>query len=126
MINNEDKIGYFDYLTKKLITRCHLPKKEAANIIEYSSLDKLLNEYEAENKMLRDQLRFAVATLSSEKELEAYNAFVAKHNQSCRNTKATGGMMPYIKQIGHGLGCCTTVYCQVCGASKDITDSSVW
>lgn len=84
------------------------------------------NEYEEENKYLRSQLNLSIVSLSSEAELEAYNQFVKKHERCRLKYKVDGGKMPYVIQQGNGLGCCTTVYCQVCGASKDITDSSVW
>lgn len=87
---------------------------------------EIVNEYEAENRELRDQLRYSVAFLHSDKELEAYNAFCKKH-ESCRLTaKINGGKIPYVTQYGTGVGVCTTVHCQVCGESEDITDSTIW
>ena len=87
---------------------------------------EIQNGFESENKMLKNRLRFSVAELNSDKELDAYNEFCDKHLQCRLDSKLHGGMMPYIKQLGTGIGICTSVHCQVCGASKDITDSSVW
>ncbi|MBR3739473.1 MAG: hypothetical protein IKN04_03325 [Clostridia bacterium] len=112
-----DTIAYHEQRAKEAIERANKTREEVAQEIK--------NEFAEENARLKEQLRFSVATLSSEKELRAYNDFVDEH-RTCRLTKATGGMIPYVIQHGHGLGCCTTVYCQVCGASKNITDSSVW
>lgn len=39
---------------------------------------EIVNEYETENRELRDQLRYSVAFLNSDKELEAYKAFCKK------------------------------------------------
>ena len=112
-----DTIAYHEQRAKEAIERANKTREEVAQEIK--------NEYAQENARLKEELRFAIATLSSEKELDAYNAFVNKHRK-CRLTKATSGMIPYVIQRGHGLGCCTTVYCQVCNKSEDITDSSVW
>lgn len=112
-----DTISYHEQRAKELADRANKTREEVDQEIK--------NEFAEENARLKEQLRFSVATLSSEKELRAYNDFVDEH-RTCRLTKATGGKIPYVIQHGHGLGCCTTVFCQVCGASKDITDSSVW
>lgn len=112
-----DTIAYHEQRAKEAIERANKTREEVAQEIK--------NEWEEENKRLKEQLRLSVASLASEKELVAYNAFVKKH-EKCRLTKATGGMKPYVIQHGHGLGYCTKVYCQVCGQSEDITDDSVW
>ena len=87
---------------------------------------ELVNEFAEENAMLRDDLRLSVARLSSEKELDAYTQFVEKHSECRMRSIADGGKMPYVTQIGTGVGTCTKVHCQVCGESEDITDISVW
>lgn len=84
------------------------------------------NEHDAENRQLRDRLRFCVAELHSEKELEAYKAFVQEHEKCRLDTKINGGKMPYVIQYGTGIGVCTTVVCQACGEKKDITDIDLW
>lgn len=87
---------------------------------------EIVNGHDAENKRLKDMLRFCVAELYSEKELEAYNAFCEKHMKCRLDTKIHGGMMPYVVQYGTGIGVITKVHCQVCGEEEDITDSDVW
>jgi hypothetical protein len=83
------------------------------------------NEYAKENRLLNQKLKFSIASVSSEKELNDYNAFVEKH-LVCRQTKATGGALPIISQYATGIGICTKLTCPVCGAEQDITDTSVW
>ena len=84
------------------------------------------NEYESEISALKDRLRFCVGVLNSDKELDAYNEFCRKHMECRMDTKYHGGMIPYITQYGTGIGVCTTVHCQVCGAKEDITDDTFW
>jgi hypothetical protein len=83
------------------------------------------NEWKEENASLRRQLGLSVVSLSSDKELNAYKIFCSKH-MACRKTKIDGGKVPYIVQNHTGVGTITHVCCQVCGASEDITDTSVW
>lgn len=84
------------------------------------------NEHDAENRQLRDRLRFSVAELNSEAELDAYHKFVKEHEKCRLDRKIDGGKMPYVIQYGTGIGVCTTVVCQACGAKQDITDMSIW
>lgn len=113
-----DAIAYHEQRAEEAIERANKTKEEVVQEIK--------NEWEEENKRLKEQLRFSVASLASEKELADYHAFVKAH-EACRLTsKAAGAKMPYVKQFGVGIGCCTYVYCQVCGKHQDITDSSIW
>lgn len=84
------------------------------------------NEHDAENRRLKERLRFSVAELNSEKELEAYRDFVKRHEPCRMGLRINGGKIPYVIQYGTGIGIATTVVCQVCGAKEDITDSSIW
>ena len=83
------------------------------------------NKFAEENARLNQQLKFSIASVASEKELEEYNNFVSKH-LICRQTLSTGGAAPIIMQHGTGIGVCTTLKCPVCLEEKDITDTSVW
>lgn len=113
-----DAIAYHEQRAEEAIERANKTKEEVVQEIK--------NEWEEENKRLKEQLRFSVASLASEKELADYHSFVKAH-EACRLTsKAAGAKMPYVKQFGVGIGCCTYVYCQVCGKHQDITDSSIW
>jgi len=85
-----------------------------------------LNEYERENEQLKKKLRFSVARLGSDSELEMYKQFCDEHKKCMSGDRANWGKAPYVKQYGTGMGTCTEVYCQVCGAHKDITDMSNW
>ena len=87
---------------------------------------EIVNEYEEENKQLRERLRFSWGEFGSEKELEAYNEFVNEHMHNRTTSKANGGLQPYIIPHYTGIGCAKTVVCQICGQTKDITDTSVW
>lgn len=86
---------------------------------------EIQNEYAAENASLKQELKFAIASVSSEKELEDYNNFVNEH-LVCRQTKATGGSLPIITQYATGIGMCTTIKCPICLKELNITDTSVW
>ena len=86
---------------------------------------EIVNKHDEENEELKSELRFTIASVASEQELEAYNAFTKDHLK-CRTTRATGGKMPIIQQIGTGIGVITELTCPVCGAKQDITDTSVW
>lgn len=99
-------------------------KEKSAKTREEVALE-IKNEYAKENRMLNQKLKFSIASVSSEKELNDYNAFVEKH-LVCRQTKATGGALPIIKQHATGLGMCTKLVCPVCHEEWDITDISVW
>ena len=99
-------------------------REKAAKTREEVAAD-IVNEYADENMRLKNELSFAIASVSSEKELNDYTIFQCEH-LACRNTKATGGMMPIIQQIGTGIGVCTYLECPVCHEKKDITDTSVW
>lgn len=86
---------------------------------------EIKNEYAAENELLKQQLKFSISSVASEKELKDYIDFVNTHLM-CRQTKATGGALPIISQYATGIGICTKLTCPVCGAEQDITDTSVW
>ena len=100
--------------------------REVAHRSKEEVIREIRNEHDAENAELKDQLRFSVVTLSSEKELEAWNAFVEKHTPCRLTTKYAGGQIPYITQYGTGIGAVTKAHCQVCGAVEDISDYDVW
>ena len=87
---------------------------------------EIKNEHDEENQYLKNELRYSVARLNSDKELEAWNRFVEKHEPCRLKRKIDGGKIPYITQYGTGIGICTKAHCQVCGESEDITDSEVW
>ena len=86
---------------------------------------EIQNEFAKENYLLKEELKFSIAKVSSTKELEDYNLFVKEHIP-CRSSKATGGAMPIITQFATGIGTCTKLQCPVCLAEKDITDIDAW
>lgn len=100
--------------------------REQAHRTREEVAQEIKNEYAEENQQLRDELRFSVASLSSALELERYEDFCKRHLDCRLKNKSTGGKIPYVIQCGTGVGTSTKVYCQVCGASEDITDTSVW
>ena len=87
---------------------------------------EIRNEHDEENRTLKSILKYSVATLHSDLELERYKKFCEQHEECRLKTKIDGGKMPYVVQYGTGIGVCTKVYCQACGKFEDITDSSVW
>lgn len=99
--------------------------REKANKTREEVRKETINEYEEENRLLKKRLEYAVAFLGSDLELDRYKEFVAEHKK-CRCNKTNSGMIPYVQQYGTGVGVATTVVCQVCGATKDITDVNSW
>ena len=99
--------------------------REKANKTREEVAAGIVNEHDAENARLKEELSFAIASVSSEKELDAYISFTSRH-LACRNTKATGGACPWIMQYATGIGMTTKLRCPVCGQEEDITDTSVW
>ena len=99
---------------------------EKAAMTKEEVKSEVINEYAQENERIKAELRYAVAFLYSDAELEAYNEFVKEHEPCRLDLKVNGGKMPYVVQTGTGIGVCTKVCCQICGASKDITDTSIW
>lgn len=87
---------------------------------------EIRNEHDEENRTLKSILKYSVATLHSDLELERYKKFCDQHEECRLKTKIDGGKMPYVVQYGTGIGVCTKVYCQACGKFEDITDNSVW
>ena len=67
----------------------------------------------------------------SETESEAARAFIKEHKDCCmkklgkRFFSSIGGEFTYTI-IPTGLGLCTRIQCNSCGASKDITDTNNW
>lgn len=82
---------------------------------------EIANEHDEENAALKQRLKFSVAELQSEEEYQAYQDFIEAHSKCIE-----GGRIPYVVQTATGIGVSTTVHCQVCKASQNITDTSVW
>ena len=99
-------------------------REKAAKTREDVAKD-IRNEHEEENELLKQQLKFSIASVASEKELKDYIDFVNTHIMR-HQTKATGGTLPIIKQHATGIGICTKLVCPVCNEEWDITDISVW
>lgn len=124
--NEVDKI--FDQL-RRSVHKCIDDEKRWRNKAHSDKeliIAEIRNEHDAENRMLKTELRYSVATLHSDLELERYKSFCEKHSECRLKTKEDGGKMPYVVQYGTGIGVCTKVYCQACGKFEDITDFDVW
>ena len=113
-----ESIEYYQENYNEALQRANKTKEEV--------IQEIQNEYAEENKRLKEQLRLSVVQLASEQELKAYNEFVEEHLQCARKFRIHDGKVPYVIQKGTGVGTCSSVHCQICGASKDITDVSVW
>ena len=100
--------------------------RDKANRDKEVIMAEIRNEHDEENRTLKSILKYSVATLHSDLELERYKKFCEQHEKCRLKTKIDGGKMPYVVQYGTGIGVCTKVYCQACGKFEDITDSSVW
>jgi len=100
-------------------------RKQAQKTREEVRADTI-NEYESENRILKNKLKYAVVVLGSDLELERYKQFIAEHENCGKGYKIDSGRFPYVKQFGTGIGISTTVICPICGAEYDITDTSNW
>ena len=99
---------------------------ERADRTEAQVRADIVNEFAHENECLRRELKYSVACVHSDMELEAYNRFVEDHQKCQLNFKIDSGKMPYVVQVGTGVGVCTKVCCPICGTVTDITDMSIW
>lgn len=115
----KDTIEYYKQLAEEATKKASLTEEEVKN--------KITNKWDSENKQIKDSLRYCIAKVYSEKELEAYYKFADKHKHiGYYPSKYDGSKIPYIKQHGVGIGVITEVYCDICGKHEDITDTSVW
>ena len=84
--------------------------------------EEVLNEYEEENKQLRQNQELTYLRFNSYKERDAFLNFKKKH-EPCRITnRYNGSRLPYLIPYGDGLGLYLTAVCPVCGEKLDITD----
>ncbi len=114
----KDSIHYYEEDAKAAREKAAKTKEEVAA--------EIVNEYAEENRRIKSKLDRAVAILASEKELEAYRKFCDEHKQCLSSSRAHWGRVPYVVQMGTGVGVCSRVVCQVCGEEQDITDMDVW
>lgn len=114
----KDSVEYYESQAENYRNQAQRTRQEVAN--------EIVNEHEAENQRLQNKLKYAVAILNSDLELENYNRFLSEHEKCMRGSRANWGRVPYIKQVGTGIGTATTVVCQVCGAEQSITDFGNW
>lgn len=114
----KDSVEYYERQAEYARNQAKKTRQEVAK--------EIINEHEAENQRLKNRLRYAVAILGSDSELESYKRFCAEHEKCMSSSRANWGRAPYVKQVGTGVGTATTVVCQVCGAEQDITDISNW
>lgn len=99
--------------------------KERAEKTREEVAQEIHNEWEEENKRLKERLRLSVVELNSQKELDEYDAFVEKH-KNCKGSQIGDGYTPMLRQYGTGFGTGTIVSCPICNESVDITDTSCW
>ncbi len=99
--------------------------KEQAQKTREEVAQEIHNEWEEENKRLKERVRLSVVELNSQKELDEYDAFVEKH-KSCKGSRIGNDFTPLLRQYGTGFGIGTIVSCPICNESVDITDTSCW
>ncbi len=114
----EDTLTYFEQDMMNSRALANKTREEVKAEIE--------NQYAKENSDLKEQLHLSYGQFSSKKELNNWKNFIKEHEPCRLKTKIDGGKMPYIIPYGTGIGQVVTAVCQVCGARKDITDSTCW
>ena len=114
----KDSVEYYEQQAEMSRNLAQRTKQEVAN--------EIVNEHEAENQRLKDKLKYAVVILGSDSELESYKRFCSEHEKCMSSCRVNWGRVPYVKQVGTGIGTATTVVCQVCGVEQDITDFRNW
>lgn len=82
--------------------------------------------YKKDIEILQERLNLAWGEFASQKELDAYNDFTRRHIHNRMESKANGGLAPYIIPNYTDIGCIKKVVCQICGESEDITDTEAW
>ena len=74
----------------------------------------------------KNRLSLVYGEFDSRKEKKDWEKFYREH-EKCRSAlKINAGRIPYVVEVGTGIGTCRKVVCPICGAEKDITDISVW
>lgn len=113
-----DTIYYYEEANKQLIELNNRLTKNAEQVVR--------KDYEDQIDYLNERLNLSYGEFASEKELQAYKDFTNRHMHNRAESKANGGLAPYIIPNYTGLGCIKKVVCQICGESEDITDTEAW
>lgn len=113
-----DTIHYYEEANKQLI--------ELNNRLIENAEQVVRKDYEDQIDYLNERLNLSYGEFASEKELQAYKDFTNRHMHNRAESKANGGLAPYIIPNYTGLGCIKKVVCQICGESEDITDTEAW
>ena len=113
-----DTIHYYEEANKQLI--------ELNNHLTENAEQVVREDYEDQIDYLNERLNLSYGEFASEKELQAYKDFTNRHMHNRAESKANGGLAPYIIPNYTGLGCIKKVVCQICGESEDITDTEAW
>ncbi len=113
-----DTIHYYEEANKQLM--------ELNNRLTENAEQVVRKDYEEQISDLNERLKLSYGEFASEKELEAYKDFTNRHMHNRAESKANGGLAPYIIPNYTGLGCIKKVVCQICGESEDITDTEAW
>ena len=109
------------------------PYERRIKELERENAKLLKNAVAVANAKLKDDLETCKNRLSlvygefdSEKEKKAWAKFYREH-EKCRSTlKINAGRIPYVVEVGAGVGTLRKVVCPICGKEKEITDVSVW
>ena len=100
-------------------------KKENARILKNAEKE-VTGKLKTEIEHYRERMSLVYGEFDSKKEKSAYDAFYQKHGK-CRSTlKINAGRIPYVVEVGTGVGTIRKVVCPICGEEKEITDASVW
>ena len=113
-----DTIHYYEEANKQLIEQNNRLTENAEQVVR--------EDYEEQIDYLNERLNLSYGEFASEKELQAYKDFTNRHMHNRAESKANGGLAPYIIPNYTGLGCIKKVVCQICGESEDITDTEAW
>ena len=113
-----DTIHYYEEANKQLI--------ELNNRLTENAEQVVREDYKDQIDYLNERLNLSYGEFASEKELQAYKDFTNRHMHNRAESKANGGLAPYIIPNYTGLGCIKKVVCQICGESEDITDTEAW
>ena len=83
-------------------------------------------DYEKQINNLKERLSLSYGEFASQREKEAYDQFEKEHMHDRQTSRYNGGRAPYLVPTGTGVGTMLNVICPICGASQNITDTSVW
>lgn len=114
----KDSVEYYEQHAKEADERANRTEEEIRTNIQ--------NEFEEENKRLKENLHLSFGQFNSQTELDEYINFCKKHTKCREAFRINEGQMPYVIPTRTAVGWAFDVVCPICNEKKNITDYSAW